>query len=102
MTIDPLKQQLTVDHIARRMTIQTVCAYPALVAEFRNDADCTPVAQVEVVVWLSLVIRVPDNVRAQRRLVLQQFRDFTQDRLRSGLDRIPVCIEVQPVDRYAP
>jgi hypothetical protein len=42
--------------------IQPICAYPVLATEFRNDANCTPMTQVEVVVWFSLVVRVPDNV----------------------------------------
>ena len=48
--------------------IQTVCTYPVFAPELRNDAVCTPMTQVEVVAGLSLVIRVPDDMQAQRRL----------------------------------
>ena len=50
--------------------------------------------QVEVVVWLPLVIRVPNDVQTQSRLVLQQFRDFSQGRLRFGFDHILIGIEI--------
>ena len=56
--------------------------------------------QVEVVVWFSLVIGVPHNVQAQRRLALQELCDFGQRRLRFRFDRILVGLEVEAVDRY--
>jgi hypothetical protein len=41
----------------------------------------TPVAQAKVVVRLPLVIRVPDNVQAKRRLAFQKLCNFSQRRL---------------------
>ena len=80
--------------------IQTIYTYPVLAAEFRYDAGCPAMAQVEVVIRLSLVVGVPDDMQAQRRLTFQQFRDFFHGRLGFGLYRILVGIEVEAVDRY--
>jgi hypothetical protein len=45
--------------------IQSIGADPVLTAEFRHDAACTSMTQVEIIVWLSLVVRVPNNVQSE-------------------------------------
>jgi hypothetical protein len=50
--------------------IQSIGGDPVLTAEFRHDAACTPMTQVDVIVGPPLVVRVPNNVQTEGMLAL--------------------------------
>jgi hypothetical protein len=50
--------------------IQSIGGDPVLTAEFRHDAACTPMTQVDFIVGPPLVVPVPNNVQTEGMLAL--------------------------------